>query len=101
VRLVLSLYSVWKQAVNWYDLSDGLSQKSLDPDERVRVAVCKVYGSLDYETALHYVSETMLRAIASRFADKKPAVRAQALSCLGKLYELAYPEMYVFFPFLK
>jgi sister-chromatid-cohesion protein PDS5 len=45
--------------------------KLLDPDEKVRAAVCKVYSQLDYETVLHHVSEDQLRSIAGRGMDKK------------------------------
>ncbi|KAG8216411.1 hypothetical protein J3R82DRAFT_6516 [Butyriboletus roseoflavus] len=70
-----------------------LQLKLLDPDEKVRAAVCKVYSQLDYETALHYVSEAQLRAVAGRGMDKKHAVRVEAMNALGKLYGLAYPEI--------
>jgi sister-chromatid-cohesion protein PDS5 len=43
----------------------------LDPDEKVRAAVCKLYAELDYETTLHYVSEEQLRALGERAMDKK------------------------------
>jgi hypothetical protein len=43
----------------------------MDPDEKVRAAVCKVYSQLDYETALHHVSEAQLRLVAGRGVDKK------------------------------
>lgn len=71
-----------------------LQLKLLDPDEKVRAAVCKVYSQLDYETALHYVTEAQLRAVAGRGMDKKHAVRVEAMNALGKLYALACPEMY-------
>lgn len=45
--------------------------KLCDPDDKVRAAACKLYGSLDYETALHYVSESQLRALGERIMDKK------------------------------
>jgi sister-chromatid-cohesion protein PDS5 len=67
----------------------------LDPDDKVRTAACKVFAQLDYESALHNVSEELLRFVADRFLDKKPVVRAEALNSLGKLYSLAYPEMFV------
>lgn len=83
--------------------------KLLDPDEKIRAAVCKVYSQLDYETALHHVSEAQLKAVAGRVADKKvrlvfpcvpshshrlqPSVRFEAANSLAKLYNLAYPEM--------
>jgi len=51
--------------------SEILSAKLLDPDEKVRAAVCKLYSQLDYETALHHVSEAQLRRVAERGLDKK------------------------------
>jgi len=99
---------------------DALSAKLLDPDEKVRAAVCRLYSQLEYEVALHHVSESQWRAIAERGLDKKVAirtapperhshlsqvtVRTEALTCIGKAYSLAYPELYsrfhpFFFPF--
>ena len=45
--------------------------KILDPDEKVRAAACKVYSQIDYEAALHHVSENQLRGVAGRGLDKK------------------------------
>ncbi|RXW15368.1 hypothetical protein EST38_g10488 [Candolleomyces aberdarensis] len=70
-----------------------LNEKVFDPDEKVRAAVCKVYSQLDYESALHHVSEGQLKAVAGRGLDKKHAVRVEALNAVGKLYSLAYPEI--------
>lgn len=50
---------------------ETLSAKLLDPDEKVRAAVCKLYSQLDYETALHHASEAQLRRVAERGLDKK------------------------------
>jgi hypothetical protein len=50
---------------------DFLKGKILDPDEKVRAATCKVYSQIDFETALHHVSESQLRAVAGRGLDKK------------------------------
>jgi sister-chromatid-cohesion protein PDS5 len=96
---------------------DFMKTKILDPDEKVRAATCKVYSQIDYETALHHVSENQLRAVAGRSLDKKVwsrlnsstffllntwrtqrIVRTEALNSVGKLFSLAYPEMYVFHP---
>ncbi|KAJ7755342.1 armadillo-type protein [Mycena maculata] len=74
-------------------IEEALAAKLLDPDDKVRAAVCRVYAQLDYETALHHVKEEQLRAVAGRGVDKKPAVRVEALQALGKLYALAYPEI--------
>lgn len=42
-----------------------------DADERVRAAICKVIGSLDFETALHHISEETLKAVGGRMSDKR------------------------------
>jgi sister-chromatid-cohesion protein PDS5 len=42
-----------------------------DADERVRAAICRVVGSLDFETALHHISEETLKAVGGRISDKK------------------------------
>lgn len=52
-------------------LEDLLKAKILDPDEKVRAATCKVFAHLDYEGALHHVSEVLLREVAGRGLDKK------------------------------
>lgn len=50
---------------------EALQGKLFDPEEKIRAAVCKMYSQLDYETALHHVSENQLRTIAGRGVDKK------------------------------
>ncbi|KAJ4468818.1 armadillo-type protein [Lentinula aciculospora] len=74
-------------------IESALNGKLLDPDEKIRTAVCKIYSQLDYETALHHVSESQLRDIAGRVADKKAAVRLEAANSLARVYSLAYPEI--------
>ncbi|KAF9559464.1 hypothetical protein CPC08DRAFT_763333 [Agrocybe pediades] len=74
-------------------LEELLRTKFLDPDEKVRAAACKVYSHLDYEAALHHVSEEQLKHVAERGLDKKASVRYQALNSVGRLYSLAYPEI--------
>ncbi|OXM77000.1 sister chromatid cohesion protein PDS5 [Cryptococcus neoformans Bt63] len=75
------------------ELEDAMAGRFEDPDEKVRVAICKVIGSLDYETALHHVRAKTLQVAGGRMLDKKSAVRAEAASALAKLYGLAYPEI--------
>jgi sister-chromatid-cohesion protein PDS5 len=55
-------------------VEDSLGAKLMDPDDKVRAAVCRVYGGLDYETALHHVKADQLRAVAGRGVDKKVCV---------------------------
>ncbi|KAH9477762.1 Sister chromatid cohesion protein pds5 [Psilocybe cubensis] len=74
-------------------LDELLKAKIYDPDEKVRTAACKVYFHLDYESALHHVSEEQLHRVVERGLDKKASVRTQALNSIGRLYSLAYPEI--------
>ncbi|KAF7323824.1 hypothetical protein MKEN_00603700 [Mycena kentingensis (nom. inval.)] len=74
-------------------VEDALGDRLMDPDEKVRAAVCRLYGQLDYETALHHVGVEQLRKLAERTQDKKYTVRRAAFLTLGKLYSLAYPEI--------
>jgi sister chromatid cohesion protein PDS5 len=48
-----------------------MKAKVLDPDDKVRAAVCKAYGELDFETAAYHASESMLRKLGERLLDKK------------------------------
>ena len=50
---------------------DAMLAKAMDPDDKVRAAVCKAYGELDFETSAYHASELMLRTIAGRCLDKK------------------------------
>ncbi|CCM05112.1 uncharacterized protein FIBRA_07319 [Fibroporia radiculosa] len=74
-------------------IEGALDAKLYDPDEKVRAAVCKLFSQLDYETALHHVSEDQLRSVIGRGLDKKHIVRAEAMATAGRLYSLAYPEI--------
>lgn len=47
----------------------------VDGDDKVRAAVCKVYGHLDYEAALHHVSVEQLKQLADRMLDRKVKVQ--------------------------
>lgn len=48
-----------------------LADRIQDSDERVRAAICKVLGSVDYDTALHHLSADTMRAVGGRVSDKK------------------------------
>ncbi|KAI0047729.1 cohesin-associated protein Pds5 [Auriscalpium vulgare] len=74
-------------------VEEALQAKLLDPDEKVRAAVCRIYSHLDYEAALHHVSERQLRNVAGRGLDRKHSVRVEALHSIGKLFSVAYPEI--------
>lgn len=71
----------------------NLIERTQDSDEKARAAICKVIGSLDYETALHHVSKSLLLAIGVRMSDKKAVVRSEAVTALAKLWSQAQSEM--------
>ncbi|PIL27726.1 hypothetical protein GSI_10879 [Ganoderma sinense ZZ0214-1] len=75
------------------ETEEALRLKLLDPDDKIRAAVCKLFGQLDYETALHHVSVDQLKDVAGRGLDKKQSVRIEAFHAIGRLYSLAYPEI--------
>ncbi|KAJ3553727.1 hypothetical protein NM688_g3463 [Phlebia brevispora] len=74
-------------------IEESLHIKLLDPDDKVRAAVCKLYGQVDYETALHHVTADQLRSVGGRSLDKKHAVQAEAMKAIARLFSLAYPEI--------
>ncbi|KAI5453422.1 Sister chromatid cohesion protein pds5 [Naganishia albida] len=76
------------------ELEPALAEKLADVDERVRCAVCKLFGSLDYETAAHHVTAETMKALGERLLDRKPAVCEEAYRGLGRLFALAYPQIY-------
>ncbi len=63
-----------------------MKNRLLDPDERVRASVCKLYVNLDYETALHHVSEEQLRSIGERTMDKKVSALTDTVTSLTTLF---------------
>ncbi|WVQ98079.1 hypothetical protein IAU59_005201 [Kwoniella sp. CBS 9459] len=75
------------------ELEANLIDRISDSDERVRAAVCRVIGSLDYETALHHISLQTLEQISVRMSDKKSSVRQEAATAVAKLWDLAYSEI--------
>jgi sister-chromatid-cohesion protein PDS5 len=43
----------------------------MDPDDKVRAAVCKLFSQIDYEAALHHVTKSQLEELAGRCLDRK------------------------------
>ncbi|KAK0479265.1 hypothetical protein IW261DRAFT_1626780 [Armillaria novae-zelandiae] len=70
-----------------------LPAKLLDPEEKVHAAVCKIYGRLDYDSRSPCYRGATL-CYSTMYHYKKQLVRTEALKSLGKLYDLAYPQMY-------
>ncbi|KAG0018492.1 hypothetical protein BGZ80_007103 [Entomortierella chlamydospora] len=74
---------------------NGLSEKLVDPDEKVRAVVCKTIGEFDYETSLHHIQKSTLIQVGHRCRDKKKSVSIEAINALSTLYNQAYPEIEV------
>ncbi|KAF9551607.1 hypothetical protein EC957_006500 [Mortierella hygrophila] len=75
------------------ELSDCLSEKLVDPDEKVRAVACKIIGEFDYETSLHHIQKSTLIQVGHRCRDKKKSVSKEAITTLAVLYNQAYPEI--------
>ncbi|CAE6417041.1 unnamed protein product [Rhizoctonia solani] len=75
------------------DMEEALKGKFMDPDDKVRAAVCKLFSQIDYEAALHHVAKSQLEELAGRCLDRKPTVRHEAFNSIGRLFSLAYPEI--------
>ncbi|KAF9896479.1 hypothetical protein BX616_007378, partial [Lobosporangium transversale] len=75
------------------ELSEGLSEKLVDPDEKVRAVACKTIGEFDYETSLHHIQKNTLIQVGHRCRDKKKSVSREAIQTLSVLYNQAYPEI--------
>ncbi|CAD6889459.1 unnamed protein product [Tilletia controversa] len=75
------------------DITEALNSRFDDPDERVRLALIRTIGSLDYETLLHHVPKQTLVMLSDRVLDRKPAVQSEALMTMGKIFNKAYSEI--------
>ncbi|RIB07171.1 armadillo-type protein, partial [Gigaspora rosea] len=74
-------------------VNEAIITKMSDPDEKVRVAVCKVFSKLEYECASKLVDKELFIELAKRCRDRKVSVRQQAINALARLYNLAYIEI--------
>ncbi|KAF9183757.1 hypothetical protein BGZ51_003819 [Haplosporangium sp. Z 767] len=75
------------------ELNEGLAEKLVDPDEKVRATVCRIIGEFDYETSLHHLQKNTLIQVGHRCRDKKKSVSKEAIKTLSVLYNQAYPEI--------
>lgn len=75
VRLIVleSLKPIWSAhpALVQSDLQRVLSDKLMDPDEKVRCAAAAVFSRVDLELILHHVDTSLLRKLEERIRDKK------------------------------
>lgn len=72
----------------------ALADRLNDPDEKVRLISCSVFGELKSSVvATKLNNETLFNALYSRLRDKKPLVRQEAFAVIGSLYENAYSQI--------
>ncbi|CCJ30501.1 unnamed protein product [Pneumocystis jirovecii] len=76
---------------------EGILAKYVDVDEKVRMTVCKMLGSLDYCTVREKIPSNVLDVLSDRSKDRKQVVRIEAMHCLGKLYNMAYNDISLIF----
>lgn len=70
------------------DIAKALEARLMDPDDKVRIAACKLFSQIDYEAALHNVPEELLKTVAGRFMDKKVCVFKVFFFRIHVLYSL-------------
>ncbi|GAA6062022.1 hypothetical protein JCM10212_005455 [Sporobolomyces blumeae] len=88
------LRNIWNEHAELaVDIEAILRRLLSDHDEKVRVAACQVFEDMDFETARHHVSKEMLEAVGERTTDRRDKVRQVAYRVLGRLFDLAFPEI--------
>lgn len=76
------------------ELCKALADRLNDPDEKVRLASCSVFGDLKSSVVASKLNnEALFNALYSRLRDKKPLVRQEAFAVIGSLYENAYSQI--------
>ncbi|CAG8767948.1 1086_t:CDS:2, partial [Funneliformis caledonium] len=70
-------------------INEAIISKMSDPDDKVRIAVCKVFGQLEYECASKLVEKELFFELAQRCRD----LRQEAIKALARLYNMAYNEI--------
>ncbi|GAB5588791.1 Sister chromatid cohesion protein pds5 [Umbelopsis nana] len=98
IRLVVieSLGAILKHHSNLaQDIIACLEQKLIDPEEKVRAAVCKTLRQLELDVLKHHVPKSTLENVSLRCKDKKPLVQQEALGTLAFLFDQAYDEILI------
>ncbi|PWN32858.1 uncharacterized protein FA14DRAFT_149582 [Meira miltonrushii] len=91
VAWVSSLVSIIGKDSNMdADVMQSVEQKLLDSDEKVRLAMVKVFLTLEYSVLRSILTRQLYDTLAERVKDKKVNVRIAALQVLGRIFALAY-----------
>ncbi|CAM0142250.1 unnamed protein product [Umbelopsis sp. WA50703] len=75
------------------DIIACLEQKLIDPEEKVRAAVCKTLRQLELDVVKSHIPKSTLEKVSLRCKDKKPLVQQEALGTLGFIFDQAYDEI--------
>jgi len=74
---------------------DKLYELSLSPDDKVRLAAVKVFGTLPYDLLLSNIEKSTLESLAERAKDRKSSIRIEAIQVLARMWDLAYPDLLI------
>jgi sister chromatid cohesion protein PDS5 len=66
----------------------------LSPDDKVRLAAVKVFGTLSYNLLLSRIGKQSLESLGERCKDRKNTIRIEAMQVLARMWNLAYHDMY-------
>jgi sister chromatid cohesion protein PDS5 len=76
------------------DFKGKLNELLLSPDDKVRLAAVKVFGTLSYPLLLSRIGKESLENLGERCKDRKNTVRIEAMQALARMWSLAYADMY-------
>jgi hypothetical protein len=65
----------------------------LSPDDKVRLAAVKVFGSLSYALLLSRIGKERIQSLGERCKDRKNTIRIEAMQALARMWSLAYADM--------
>ncbi|KAI9137158.1 armadillo-type protein [Paraphysoderma sedebokerense] len=68
------------------EVNEGIKNKLMDPEEKVRMSACRVFGRFEFDGLLRYVDTEALKALGGRTKDKKGTVRVEAVRSLVRLW---------------
>ncbi|KAJ3411005.1 hypothetical protein HDV05_002913 [Chytridiales sp. JEL 0842] len=74
------------------EISAGVEQKLMDPDEKVRLAAVKLFTLLDAPSLLNVPKDLLIQA-SHRCKDKKPSIRSEASRALSRIFKMTYADI--------
>ncbi|KAL8280687.1 hypothetical protein RQP46_007010 [Phenoliferia psychrophenolica] len=94
IAVVDALPKIWIEHPELsHDIEGAMMSLLVDQDDKVRIAACRAFEGLDYETTSTHINKKVLEALSTRCLDSKASVRVIAFDTLGRLYNLAFSEI--------